>query len=58
MARFKAEVSDKEIARLKDVLESSCRCERESFENGVNHACRRGKREVVEVMKNRHDKFS
>ena len=30
MARFKAEVADKEIARLKDELESSRRRERES----------------------------
>ncbi|CDY65996.1 BnaCnng49260D [Brassica napus] len=58
MARFKAEVVDKEIARLKDKLESSRHRERESFEKEVNHAYRRGKREVVEVMKKRRDKFS
>ncbi|KAF3485899.1 hypothetical protein F2Q69_00054816 [Brassica cretica] len=58
MARFKAEVADKEIARMKGELESSRRGERESFEKEVNHAYRQGKREVVEVMKNRRDKFS
>uniref|UniRef100_M4DSK9 Uncharacterized protein n=1 Tax=Brassica campestris TaxID=3711 RepID=M4DSK9_BRACM len=58
MARFKAEVADKEIARLKDELESSRRRKRESFEKEVNHAYRRGKREIVEVMKSRRDKFS
>ena len=58
MARFNAEVVDKEIARLKDKLESSRRRERESFEKEVNHAYRRGKREVVEVMKKRRDKVS
>lgn len=58
MALFKATVADKEIARLKDELESSRRREGESFEKEVNHAYRRGKREVVEVMKKRRDKFS
>ena len=58
MARFKAEVADKEIACLKDELESSRRRERESFEKEVNNAYRRGKREIVEFMKSRHDKFS
>ena len=58
MARFKAEVADKEISRLKDELEGSHRRERESFEKEVNHAYRRGKREIVEVMKSRCDKFS
>jgi len=58
MARFKAEVADKEIAHLKDELESSRRRERESFEKEVNHTYRRGKREIVEVMKSRRDKFS
>nr|VDD54715.1 unnamed protein product [Brassica oleracea] len=58
MARFKAEVADKEIAHLKDELESSRRRERESFEKEVNNAYRRGKREIVEFMKSRHDKFS
>ncbi|KAL0646072.1 hypothetical protein Bca4012_044363 [Brassica carinata] len=58
MARFKAEVADKEIARLKDELESSRRRERESFEKEVNHAYSQGKREVVKVMKSRRDKFS
>ncbi|KAF3516345.1 hypothetical protein DY000_02060048 [Brassica cretica] len=52
MARFRAEVADKEIARLKDELESSRRHGRESFEKGVNHAYRRGKSEIVEVMNN------
>ncbi|KAH0898823.1 hypothetical protein HID58_048391, partial [Brassica napus] len=58
MARFKAEVAYKEIACLKDELESSRHRERELFEKEVNHAYRRGKREVVEVMKKRRDKFS
>ena len=58
MARFRAEVADKEIARLKDELESSRRHGRESFEKEVNHAYRRGKREIVEVMKSCCDKFS
>ncbi|KAF3603745.1 hypothetical protein F2Q69_00035147 [Brassica cretica] len=58
MARFKAEVADNEISRLKDELEGSRRRERESFEKEVNHAYRRGKREIVEVMKSRRDKFS
>ncbi|KAF2609547.1 hypothetical protein F2Q70_00011390 [Brassica cretica] len=58
MARFKPEVADKEIALLKDELESSRRREGESFEKEVNHAYRRGKREVVEVMKKRRDNFS
>ena len=58
MARFKAEVADKEIARLKDELEYSRRRERESFEKEVNHTYRRGKREIVEVMKSHCDKFS
>ena len=58
MTRFKAEVAEKEIARLKDELESSHHRERESFEKEVNHAYRRGKREIVEVMKSCCDKFS
>uniref|UniRef100_M4FHN9 Uncharacterized protein n=1 Tax=Brassica campestris TaxID=3711 RepID=M4FHN9_BRACM len=36
---------------------SRCR-ERESFEKEFNHAYRRGKKEVVKVMKNHRDKFS
>ncbi|KAF3530405.1 hypothetical protein DY000_02039721 [Brassica cretica] len=40
MARFKAEVADKEIAHLKNELEGSRRRERESFEKEVNHAYR------------------
>uniref|UniRef100_A0A0D3EAA4 Uncharacterized protein n=1 Tax=Brassica oleracea var. oleracea TaxID=109376 RepID=A0A0D3EAA4_BRAOL len=35
MTRFKAEVAEKEIARLKDELESSRRRERESFEKEI-----------------------
>ncbi|KAG2292754.1 hypothetical protein Bca52824_039423 [Brassica carinata] len=58
MARFKVEVADQEIACLKDELESSRRRERESFEREVNHAYRQGKREIVEVVKSRRDKFS
>ncbi|CDY23923.1 BnaC02g29500D [Brassica napus] len=58
MARFRAEVADKEIARLKDELESSRRHGQESFEKEINHAYRRGKREIVEVMKSCCDKFS
>ncbi|KAF3566017.1 hypothetical protein DY000_02016617 [Brassica cretica] len=58
MTRFKAEVAEKEIARLKDELESSRRRERESFEKEVNHAYKRGKREIVEVMKSCCDTFS
>ncbi|KAF3543881.1 hypothetical protein DY000_02008131 [Brassica cretica] len=58
MARFKVEVADQEIACLKDELESSRRRERESFEREVNHVYRRGKREIVEVVKSRRDKFS
>ncbi|WZZ89065.1 hypothetical protein YC2023_117644 [Brassica napus] len=50
MTRFKAEVAEKEIARLKDELESSHHRERESFEKEVNHAYRRGKREIVEII--------
>ncbi|KAF3585346.1 hypothetical protein F2Q69_00028378 [Brassica cretica] len=42
----------------KDELEISLPRERESFEKEVNHAYRRGKREIVEVMKSRRDKFS
>ncbi|KAF3583458.1 hypothetical protein F2Q69_00028377 [Brassica cretica] len=57
MARFKAEVADKEIARLKDELKISRHRERELSEKDVNDAYRRGKREVVEVMKSRRDKF-
>ncbi|KAH0879546.1 LOW QUALITY PROTEIN: hypothetical protein HID58_066940, partial [Brassica napus] len=56
MARFKAEVADKEIARLKDELEIFS--SPESSEKEINHAYRRGKREIVEVMKSRRDKFS
>ena len=51
-------MADKEIARLNDELESSRGRERESFEKEVNHAYRRGKREIVEVMKSLRDKFS
>uniref|UniRef100_A0A0D3CEN5 Uncharacterized protein n=1 Tax=Brassica oleracea var. oleracea TaxID=109376 RepID=A0A0D3CEN5_BRAOL len=58
MARFKAEVADKEIALLKDELKISRHRERELSEKEVNHAHRRGKREIVEVMKSRRDKFS
>jgi len=58
MARFRGEVAGKEIARLKNELESSRRHGRESFEKEVNHAYRRGKREIDEVMKSRRDKFS
>nr|VDC96520.1 unnamed protein product [Brassica oleracea] len=42
MARFRGEVAGKEIARLKNELESSRRHGRESFEKEVNHAYRRG----------------
>ncbi|KAF3597847.1 hypothetical protein DY000_02021626 [Brassica cretica] len=58
MARFKAAVADKEIAHLKDELESSHLRERESFEKEVKNAYRRGKREIVEFMKSRRDKVS
>ena len=58
MAQFKAELVDKEISRLKDELEISRRRERESSEKEINHVYRRGKREIVEVMKSRRDKFS
>ncbi|KAH0852601.1 hypothetical protein HID58_093875, partial [Brassica napus] len=57
MARFKAEVVDKEIARLKDKLESSRHRERESFEKEVNHAYRRGER-GGRGYEERRDKFS
>ncbi|KAF3508120.1 hypothetical protein F2Q69_00006592 [Brassica cretica] len=56
--RPQAEVADKEIARLKDELGISRRRERESFEKEVNNAYKRGKREIVEVMKSCRDRFS
>ncbi|KAL0650077.1 hypothetical protein Bca4012_092768 [Brassica carinata] len=58
MARFKAEVADKEIAHLKDELESSRRRKRESFEKEFKNAYRRGKREIVKFIKSRRDKVS
>ena len=51
-------MADKEIARLKDELGCSRRRERESFEKEVNNAYKRGKREIVEVMKSCRDRFS
>ncbi|KAL0854039.1 LOW QUALITY PROTEIN: hypothetical protein Bca101_059191 [Brassica carinata] len=49
MAQFKAEMADKEIARLKGELELS-RCRgREPFEAEIRRAYRRGKNEVAEI---------
>ncbi|XP_013628304.1 PREDICTED: uncharacterized protein LOC106334547 [Brassica oleracea var. oleracea] len=45
MAQFRAEMADKEIARLKDELECSFRRERGSAATEVRRAYRRGKRE-------------
>ncbi|KAF3602317.1 hypothetical protein F2Q69_00035297 [Brassica cretica] len=44
-AQFRAEMADKEIARLKDELECSFRRERGSAQTEVRRAYRRGKRE-------------
>ncbi|KAG2247390.1 hypothetical protein Bca4012_089464 [Brassica carinata] len=52
MAQFRAEVADKEISRLRDELECSRRCEGELTAKEIRRACRRGKKEMVEVMKN------
>ena len=52
MAQFRAEVADKEISRLRDELECSRRCEGELTAKEIRRACRRGKKEIVEVMKN------
>ncbi|KAH0938992.1 hypothetical protein HID58_006453, partial [Brassica napus] len=58
MAQFRAEILDKEIARLKGELECSRRHERGFALPEVRRAYRRGTIEMSEVMKNRCDTFS
>ncbi|KAL0716402.1 hypothetical protein Bca4012_065724 [Brassica carinata] len=58
MDQFKAETAGKEIARLKDELECSRRHERGSAETDILRAYRRGRRDVVKVVKYRREKFS
>lgn len=53
MAQFRAEMADKEIVRLRDELERSCRCEGELTAKEIRHVYMRGKNKMVEVMKNR-----
>ncbi|KAL0715932.1 hypothetical protein Bca4012_065254 [Brassica carinata] len=58
MAQFKAEMADKEIARLKGELELS-RCRgREPFEAEIRRAYRRGKNKVAEIVRTRRERFS
>ncbi|KAF3603925.1 hypothetical protein F2Q69_00036384 [Brassica cretica] len=49
MAQFRAEVADKEIFCLRDELECSRRCEGELTAKEIRRACRRGKKEMVEI---------
>ena len=58
MAQFRAETANKEIARLMDESEHSRRCEGELTMKEIRRAYRREKKEMVEVMKNRHAQFS
>ena len=54
MAQFMADKADKEIARMREELECSRCCEGELVTREISRAYRRGKREMAEVMKNRH----
>ncbi|KAF3539237.1 hypothetical protein F2Q69_00022897 [Brassica cretica] len=58
MAQFRAEKADKEIVRLRDELECSRRNEGELVATEIRRAHRRGRREMVEIMKTRRDQFS
>ncbi|KAL0854261.1 hypothetical protein Bca101_059413 [Brassica carinata] len=58
MAQFKAEMADKEIARLKGELERSHCRGREPSEAEIRRAYRRGKNEVAEIVRARRERFS
>ena len=58
MAQFRAKKADKEIARLRDELERSRRDEGGLVATEILRAHRRGRREMVEIMKTRRDQFS
>ncbi|KAF3583120.1 hypothetical protein DY000_02031430 [Brassica cretica] len=55
MAQFRAKKADKEIARLRDELERSRRDEGGLVATEILRAHRRGRREMVEIMKTRRD---
>ncbi|KAF8094677.1 hypothetical protein N665_0357s0012, partial [Sinapis alba] len=56
-AQFKAEVTKKEITRLREEAATNSLCER-MLEKEVRRAYRRGKKEGVEIMKNHFSQFS
>ena len=58
MVQFRAEKADKEISHLRDELERSRRDEGGLVATEIRHAHRRGRREMVEIMKTRRDHFS
>ncbi|KAF2572995.1 hypothetical protein F2Q70_00002155 [Brassica cretica] len=53
MAQFRADKADMEIARMREELECSRRCEGELVTREIRRAYRRGKREMADDMKNR-----
>ncbi|KAL0723105.1 hypothetical protein Bca4012_037704 [Brassica carinata] len=58
MAQFKADMADKEIARLKGELERSCCSERGSSEADIRRAYRRGRKDVAEIVRTRRERVS
>ena len=57
LPRFRAEMADKEIACLRYELKRSRRCEGELTAKEIRRAYRRGKKEMVEVMKTHRAQF-
>ena len=55
---FKAEVSEKELARLKEEAAANSLREKELAGKEACKAYRRGKREVADIAKNRYTEFS
>ncbi|KAF3569829.1 hypothetical protein F2Q69_00059818 [Brassica cretica] len=57
-ALFKAEVAEKELARLKEEAAANSLREKELAAKEARRAYRKGKREVADIMKNRFTEFS
>ncbi|KAL0722990.1 hypothetical protein Bca4012_037589 [Brassica carinata] len=58
MDQFKAKMADKEIARLKGEWERSRCREWGSFEADTRRAYTRGRKDVAEIVRTRHERFS